>query len=83
MLCDFIFLLSVFIYNYIRFILFIELKNFIWILVWNFVNVKNFFFVYNLMCCYLWNWLEKKIEILRVWLFYKLVFEIIYLFFRI
>lgn len=59
MLCDFIFLLSVFIYNYIRFILFLDLKNFIWILVWNFVNVKNFLLVYNLLGCYLWNWLEK------------------------
>lgn len=29
MLYDFIFLLSVFIYNYIRFILFLDLKNFI------------------------------------------------------
>lgn len=59
MLYDFIFLLSVFIYNYIRFILFLDLKIFIWILVWNFVNVKNFLLVYNLLGCYLWNWLEK------------------------
>lgn len=56
---DFISLLSVSTYNYIRFILFSDSKNFIWISAWNFANAKNFLSVYNLPGCYLWNWSEK------------------------
>lgn len=59
MSCDFISLLSVSTYNYIRFILFSDSKNFIWISAWNFANAKNFLSVYNLPGCYLWNWSEK------------------------